>query len=111
MILEMPRRHYAHLGVHCLGTKIQPQYSIENVVLIFLLVSLLSGLTEYGILLGLSRYWEQKNDDDQVQIYINSKNLKSTISHMAFKVDMITLMISLTYYVIFFVCYWLVLYV
>ena len=92
-------------------TKIQPQYSIENVVLIFLLASLLSGLTEYGILLGLSRYWEQKNDDDQVQIYINSKNLKSTISYMAFKVDMITLMISLTYYVIFFVCYWLVLYV
>ena len=74
------------------------------------------GLTEYGVLLGLSRYWYylQQKENEQ-KIFVNKTRItnvssKSNIADLAFKVDTTTFMISLSYYIVFFVCYWIVLY-
>ena len=71
------------------------------------------GLTEYGVLLGLSRYWyylQQKENEQKIFVKKANNSPKSNFTELAFKVDTTTFMISLSYYIVFFVCYWIVLY-
>ena len=73
--------------------------------MIGMLIPILVAIIEYGVTLCLYRYWELKELEQKVfvksQITIPDSNKKI----LTFKIDMTALLISIIYYVIFFITY------
>ena len=68
-------------------------------------------LVEYGIILGIKKYWNNKNGNaDNSKIFLNRESNKELIKDLddtIFKtVDKIFLVLSIVYFTIFCLCYW-----
>ena len=78
-------------------------------------------LVEYSIILGLKKFWKNSNEDDDYSKLLNNskifsirqtndKELKTKLNHYPIKnIDKIFLVLSIVYFIIFSLCYWILL--
>ena len=81
--------------------------------------TILLAIIEYSIILGIKKYWQYQNEkDNKVGILMVKtkegdtplmKSEKENITILAYKMDVISLIMSIVSYLIFCMCYWLLL--
>ena len=69
-------------------------------------------LVEYSLILGLKKYWKNNDNDENPQIFMNrehNKEFKKNKDDIMFKnMDKIFFILSLAYFMVFCLCYWIV---
>ena len=70
-------------------------------------------LVEYSLILGLKKYWKKNDNDEDPKIFMNrehSKEFKKNQDDTMFRnMDKIFFVLSFAYFMVFCLCYWILL--